>query len=101
MYTENTLTAHALTKSCDRLPDEASNEPVRIFNGAGGYRRTSTSTSRKPLSRDTDNSLELYAFSISQVQATAKEQGILTGTTVHTHPSGCTMKGVDNNSGET
>ncbi len=74
---------------------------MRIFNNVEEYRRTSTSTSRKPLSRDTNNFLELYAFSISQVQAMAKEQGILTGTTVHTHPSGCTMKGVDNNSGET
>jgi len=100
VYIENTLTAQALTKSREGIPDEASNESVRILNDATGCRRTSTSTSRKPLSRDTDDPVELYALSISQIQA-AKEQGILGGKIVYTHSSGCTMRGVDSDSGET
>jgi len=53
--------AQAPTKSRGRIPNEALNESVRILNHDTGCRRTSTSTSRKSLSRDTDNPIELYA----------------------------------------
>jgi len=100
VYIENTLTAQAPTKSRGRIPDEASNESVRILNHGTGYVKTSTSTSRKPLSRDTDDPVELYAWSALQIR-TAKEQGIRGGKMVHTHSSDCTMGGVNTDSGET
>ena len=70
------------------MPDEVSNEAVRILNHGTSCRKTSTTTSRKPLSRDTNNSVELYAWSQIQV---AEEQGILEGKIVHAHSNGCMM----------
>ena len=40
-------------KSRERRPDEASNESIRILGHANSYGRISTSTVRKPMSRDT------------------------------------------------
>ena len=57
--------------------------------------KTSTSTSRKPLSRDTNNPIELYAWNVSQFQAT-KGKEIIEGRMVHTHSSGWMMGEVDN-----
>lgn len=56
--------------------DEASNESMRILNGDIGGRSPSTSTSKKPLSRDTDDARELYALDVSETQ-TSKDRGIL------------------------
>jgi hypothetical protein len=100
VYIESILIAQALAKNRDKIPDEASNELVRILNDATKYKRTSTSTSRKSLSRDTDNFVELYMLSVSQIQAT-KKQEILVEKTVHTYFSDCTMEEVDNNSDKT
>jgi len=82
VYIENSLTAQAPIKSRERVSDEASNESVRILNHDTGCRRTSTSTSRKSLSRDTDNPIELYAWSVSQTQV-AKEPEMLEGKMIH------------------
>jgi len=98
VYIENSLTAQAPTKSRGRIPDEASNESVRILNHGTGCRRTSTSTSRKPLSRDTDNPIELYAWSVSQIQV-AKEPGMLEGKMIH--PDSGRWEGVSTHSRET
>ena len=98
VYIENTLTAQASTKSRVRIPDEASNESVRILNHGTGCRKICITKSRKPSSRDTDNSVDLYAWSQIQV---VEEQGILEGKMVHAHSNGCTMRGVDTDSGET
>ena len=81
VYVENALTAQASNKSCERISHEASNEMMDIRSHGTDCRRTSTSTSRKPLSRDTDNSMELYAWNVSQIQA-AKEQRIFGGKTM-------------------
>ncbi len=56
------------------VPDEASNESVQILNDDIDCRKPSTSTSRKPTSRDTGNSMELYASSVSEIYG-AKVQG--------------------------
>lgn len=100
VYIENTLTGQVPTKSRERIPDEASNESVRILNHGTGCRKTSTSTSRKPLSRDKDDPVELYAWSVLQIQAATK-QGIRGGKMNHTHASDCTMVGVSTDPGET
>jgi len=100
VYIENILIAQALIKSREEISDETSNESVRILNDATGCRRTSTSTLRKPLSRDTDDPVELYALSVSQIQAT-KKQEILGEKIVYTHFSDCTIREVDSDFGET
>ena len=99
VYIETTLTAQAPTKNSERIPDEASNKSVHIIDRTTGYERTSTSTSRKPLSRDTDDPIELYALSVSQIQV-AKEQGMLKGKMIHPDSGRCTMGGVSTDSGE-
>jgi len=98
VYIENSLTAQAPTKSRERIPDEASNGSVRNLNHGTGCRKTSTSTSRKPLSRDTDNPIELYAWSVSQIQV-AKEPGMLEGKTIR--PDSGRREGVSTHSRET
>lgn len=94
VWLENTLTAQAPTKSRESIPDEAPNESMRILNHGTGCRRTSTSTSRKALSRDQGTAVELYACSVLQIQ-TLKGQGIREERMVYTHSSGCTMGGLD------
>lgn len=100
VYIEKTLTAQVSTKSRGRIPDEESDESVRILNHGTGCGKTSTFASRKPLSRDTDDPVELYAWSALQIQ-TVKEQEIRGGKMVHTHPSGCAMGGVGTHFRET
>jgi len=100
VYIKNIFIAQALTKSREEILDEASNESVRILNDATNCRRTSTSTLRKSLSRDTDDSVELYALSVSQIQAT-KKQEILGEKIVYTYFSDCTMREVNSDSDET
>ncbi|KAL6714256.1 hypothetical protein ACLMJK_007679 [Lecanora helva] len=88
VYVEKTL-----TKRPERLPDEASDESLYILKHGTGSRNTSTS--RKLLSRDTNDAIELYAFSISQHQV-AGEQGIPGGKIDHSH---CTIGGIRTESG--
>jgi len=64
VYIEISLTARG------GIPDVASNEH------STGSRGISTSSSRKPLSHDTDNPIELYAWSVSQIHV-AKKPGML------------------------
>lgn len=73
---------------------------MRILNDVTEYRRTSTSTSRKSLNRDTDNLVELYTLNISQLQATTKKQEISAEKIVCTHLNDCAMKEIDNNCDE-
>jgi len=98
---ESTLQAQALTRSRSHIRDAASNESVRILNGATGHSRTSTSTTRKPLSRDTDNPAELYMMNLLQIEAKEKKFGTLGGKPVCTHSSGAMMGAVDDSVGET
>ena len=68
VYIKNTLTAQAPTKRCERRPDEASNESLRILNYTNGYGRTITPSTKKPMDRDTDTPIKLYASSASQIE---------------------------------
>lgn len=63
---------------------------MRILNNAIKYRRTFTLISRKLLSRDTNNFVELYMLSVSQIQAT-KKQEILVEKFVYTYSSDYTI----------
>ena len=50
-------------------------QSARVLSNDIDRRKPSTSTSRKPLSQDIGNSMELYAWSISEIHV-AKDQGM-------------------------
>ena len=55
------------------MPDEVPGEPRRN-TGTGNERPSTTSTSRKPLTGDSNDPRELYAFSLSEIQVREKER---------------------------
>lgn len=88
-----------LTTSLYREKPHRSSSLRELWKIAGrqndsGCQGRSASTSRKPLSRDIDNPMELYAYSASDCQV-LKEPGIPCEALVHTRPRVC-MMGVDN-----
>lgn len=67
---------------------------MRILNDAIDYKRISTLTLRKSLSRNTNNSIEFYALSVLQIQAT-KKQEILEEKIVYTYSNDCTIREIN------
>ena len=65
----------ARTEGDQRVPGIISDQSAPILNNDIDRKKLSTSTSRKPLSQDIGNSIELYAWSISEIHV-AKDQGI-------------------------
>jgi len=58
------------------MPDEVPSEPRQLLNrntGTSNERPSTTSTSRKPLTGDSNDPRELYAFSLSEIQVGKKE----------------------------